>query len=296
MKNFNAQFTAIAKTLTVSNLAKEMMNYKKSLTFIGLITSSALALSSNPAQAFSFNPASTGTSADLGTCSALGGTFKGLSAAKIPSCTTADGFTLEAAPTGKNLQGKEVGGIHGVGVSGKINSPTYVADPVAGEIDNGESIKLTLPNPGDVLKNIGLSFLYQPGVFADKVFEKAKITTDTGLSGFLTVTGNTSATWSFLGGGAVTNLSPSTGNGGGYYNIDNPFGDAVFSYLTLTPESYTVDFYGFTIKAVSTNSDFALAHATAAARSVPEPTALAGLGLIGGLLLVSRRRQVNKAS
>ena len=295
MKNFNAQFTAIAKTLTVSNLAKQMMNYKKSLTFIGLITSSALALSSNPAQAFSFNPASVGTSADLGTCVGLGGSFKGLSGAKTPSCKTADGFKLEAAPTGKNLQGKEVGGIHGVGVSDKVYIPTYVADPVHGEIDNGESIKLTLPNPGDVLKNIGLSFLYQPGVLADKVFEKAKIMTDTGLSGFLTVTGNTSATWSFNG-GAVTNLSPSTGNGGGYYNIDNPFGDAVFSFLTLTPFTYTTDAYGKAIQAVSTNSDFALAHATAAARSVPEPTALAGLGLIGGLLLVSRRRQVNKAS
>lgn len=296
MKNFNAQFTAIAKTLTVSNLAKQMMNYKKSLTFIGLITSSALALSSNPAQAFSFNPASVGTSADLGTCSGLGGSFKGLSAAKMPTCKTADGFTLEAAPKGKNLQGKEVGGIHGVGVSDKVYSPTYVADPVHGEIDNGELIKLTLPKAGDILKNIGLSFLYQPGVLADKVFEKATITTNTGLVGYLTVTGNTSATWSFLGGGAVTNLSPSTGNGGGYYNIDNPFGNAIFSSLTLTPFTYIKDASGNAIQAVSTNSDFALAHATAAARSVPEPTALAGLGLIGGLLLVSRRRQVNKAS
>lgn len=286
----NKQFTATAISLTVSNLAKEMMNYKKSLAFIGLITTS-VTLSSNPAQAFSFNPASTGTSANLGTCSSLGGSFKGLSASKMPTCKTADGFTLEAAPTGKNLQGKEVGGIVGVGVSDKVKKPIYVADPVRGEIDFAESIKLTLPNPGDVLKNIGLSFLYQPGVFADKVFEKAKITTDTGLFGYLTVTGNTSATWSFAGGGAVTNLSPSTGKGGGYYNIDNPFGDAIFSSLTLTPFSYTTDFYGKSIEALSTNSDFALAHATAVTKAVPEPTALAGLALVGGLLLATRRRK-----
>jgi hypothetical protein len=287
----NKQFTATAISLTVSNLAKEMMNYKKSLAFIGLITSSALTLSSNPAQAFSFNPASTGTSANLGTCSSLGGSFKGLSDSKMPTCKTADGFTLEAAPIGKNLQGKQVGGIVGVGVSDKVKKPTYVADPVHGEIDYGESIKLTLPNPKDVLKNIGLSFLYQPGVFGDKVFEQAKIVTDTGLTGYLKVTGNTSATWSFAGGGAVTNLSPSTGHGGGYYNIDNPFGNEQFTFLTLTPVTYVTDFYGKSIEALSTNSDFALAHATAVTKAVPEPTAIAGLGLVGGLLLATRRRK-----
>ena len=277
----NKQFTAIAKSLTVSNLAKEMMNYKKSLAFIGLITSSALALSSNPAQAFSFNPAFTGTSANLGTCSSLGGSFTGLSASKMPSCKTADGFTLEAAPTGKNLQGKKVNGIIGVGVSGN----KVVRDVVAGEIDYGESIVLTLPNPKDVLTSIGLSFLYRPNVFADKVWEGARITTDTGLEGILTVTGNTSATWSFLG-GLVTNLSPSSNKGGGYYDIANPFGNAKFDFLTLTPFTYDlVD------QKSSANSDFALAHATAVAKAVPEPTAIAGLAIVGGLLLTTRRRK-----
>lgn len=271
----NKQFTAIAKSLTISNLAKEMMNYKKSLAFIGLITSSALALSSNPAQAFNFN-----TSTDLGSCSALAGPFtsSGLSSTTIKSnCKTDDGFTLTANPQGKELQGKKVNGIIGVGVSG--NKP--VRDVVGGEINYGESIVLTLPNPGDVLKSIGLSFLYRPGVFADTVWEAAKITTNTGLEGILKVTSKDTASWSFAG-GLVTNLSPSKGNGGGYYDIANPFGNARFDFLTLTPITYDS-----VAKNSSANADFALSHAT----SVPEPTAIAGLGLVGGLLLATRRRK-----
>jgi hypothetical protein len=271
----NKQFIAIAKSLTVSNLAKEIMNYKKSFTFIGLITSSALALSSNPAQAFNFN-----TSTDLGSCSALAGPFTGsLSSYTTPTCNTADGFTITAAPTGKTLQGKEVNDVIGVGVSGK----KPVRDVVGGEINYGESIQLTLPNPGDVLKNIGLSFLYRPGVFADTVWEAARITTNTGLEGILTVTGKDTAIWNFAG-GLVTNLSPSKGNGGGYYDIANPFGNAKFDFLTLTPVTYDS-----VAQNSNANSDFALTHA--AAKSVPEPTTLAGLGLIGGLLLATRRRK-----
>ncbi|MBW4568856.1 MAG: PEP-CTERM sorting domain-containing protein [Tolypothrix carrinoi HA7290-LM1] len=270
----NKQFTATAISLTVSNLAKEMMNYKKSFAFIGLITSSALALSSNPAQAFNFN-----TSTDLGSCSALAGPFtsSGLSSTTIkPNCKTADGFTITPNPEGKELQGKKVGGIVGVGVSGK----KPVRDVVGGEIDYGESIVLTLPNPGDVLKNIGLSFLYRPGVFADQVWEAARITTNTGLEGILKVTGKDTASWSL--GGTVTNLSPSKGNGGGYYDITNPFANARFDFLTLTPVTYDS-----VAQNSSANSDFALTHATA----VPEPTAIAGLGLVGGLLLATRRRK-----
>jgi len=277
----NKQFTAIAKTLSVSNLAKEMMNYKKSLAFIGLITSSTLALSSNPAQAFNFT-----THTDLGACSTLVDSFSpsGVSLSKLPNCKTADGFTITPAPEGKQLQGKTVNKINGVGVSGVV--PSDPIDAVRGEVDYKESIELTLPNPGDVLKSIGLSFLYQPGVFADKVYEAVKIKTDTGLEGILKVTGNASASWSYLSGAvsSVTNLSPSTGKGGGYYDITNPFGNAKFDFLTLTPVTYDSVAYNS-----SANSDFALTSATA--KSVPEPTTLAGLGLVGGLLLATRRRK-----
>jgi hypothetical protein len=271
----NKEFTATAKSLTVSNLTKEMMNYKKSFAFIGLITSSALALSSNPAQAFNFN-----TSTDLGSCSALAGPFtsSGLSSTTIkPNCKTGDGFTITPNPEGKELQGKKVNGVIGVGVSGKKPA----RDVVGGEIDYSESIVLTLPNPGDVLKSIGLSFLYRPGVFADTVWEAAKITTNTGLEGILKVTGKDTASWSF-GSGLVTNLSPSKGNGGGYYDIANPFGNEKFDFLTLTPDTYDS-----VAKTSNANSDFALTHAT----SVPEPTAIAGLGLVAGLLVATRRRK-----
>ncbi len=274
----NKQFTATAISLTVSNLAKEMINYKKSFAFIGLITSSALALSSNPAQAFNFN-----TSTDLGSCSALAGPFtsSGLSSTTIkPNCKTADGFTITPNPIGKELQGKKVNGVIGVGVSG--NKP--VRDVVGGEINYGESIVLTLPNPGDVLKNIGLSFLYRPGVFADTVWEAARITTNTGLKGILTVTGKDTASWTFAG-GLVTNISPSKGNGGGYYDIANPFGNAKFDFLTLTPVTYNS-----VAQNSNANSDFALTHA--AAKSVPEPTAIAGLALVGVLVATRRRKAI----
>lgn len=274
----NKQFTAIAKTLSVSNLAKEMMNYKKSLAFIGLITSSTLALSSNPAQAFNFT-----THTDLGTCSTLVDSFSpsGIDQSKLSNCKTADGFTITPAPEGKQLQGKTVNSINGVGVSGVV--PSDPIDAVRGEVDYKESIKLTLPNPGDVLKSIGLSFLYQPGVFADKVYEAVKIKTDTGLEGILKVTGNASASWSYLS-DAVKNISPSTGKGGGYYDITNPFGNAKFTSLILSPFSDPK-----VSQISSANSEFALSHATA--KSVPEPTTLAGLGLVGGLLLATRRRK-----
>jgi hypothetical protein len=265
-----------------------MMNYKKSFAFIGLITSS-IALSSNPAQAFNLT-----TGINSGSCSALTAPFTGnLSTATLPTCTTDDGFTIKAAPTGKQLQGKKVNGIIGVGVSGTSqDDPT---DAVKGEVDYRESIKLTLPNPKDVLTNIGLSFLYQPGVFSDKVNEAVKITTDTGLEGILKVTGNASATWSFLGGGLVTNLSPSTNQGGGYYNIDNPFGNLKFTSLTLSPLTYNISSNNQSLGLEdSANSDFALTHASA--KSVPEPTAIAGLGLVGGLLLATRRRKLSRVS
>ena len=277
----NKQFTAIAKFVTVSDLAKEMMNYKKSLAFIGLITSSTLALSSNPAQAFNFT-----TKTDLGTCSTLVDSFSpsGVDQSKLSNCKTADGFTLTPGPEGKQLQGKTVNKVNGVGVSGVVPSDTI--DAVHGEVDYKESIKLTLPNPGDVLTSIGLSFLFQPKVFADQVYEAVKIKTDTGLEGILKITGNASATWSYLSNAvsSVTNISPSTGKGGGYYDITNPFGNARFDFLTLTPVTD-----GSVAFNSSANSDFALTHATAT--SVPEPTTLAGLGLVGGLLLATRRRK-----
>jgi hypothetical protein len=298
----NNQFTAIAKSLTVSNPAKEMMNYKKSLAFIALITSSALTLSSNPAQAFNFTT-------EANTCSTA-----------ASSGYTNDGFKLTAGATDgrtaalacKTVADKGIiddnyeGKVTGIGVTtkGLTSANVNVKDEVPGEIGIKEYIDLVFPNskPG-ILKSLDLSFLYQPNEFGDKVFEIAAVSTDNSAltgQGTLRVTGNNSAVWSWLGGSQnITAKSNSTDGtksiqGGGWYSIDNPFGNTVLKSLRLTalPGSKTSNTNTTDNKLSqysNANSDFSLVGAQL--KSVPEPTAIAGLGLVGGLLLATRRRK-----
>lgn len=274
------------------------MNFKQASALVGLIASSTLALSTAPAQAAAFNFTS---KTGLGTCAPLAGPFGNnnpninLSLSTAANCQTADGFKLQAGPSGKVLQGKIDNNVIGVGVSG--TSASDPVDAVKAEIDNGEFLKLSLPGAG-VLNALGLSFLYQPGVKFDSVFEAARVVTDTGLEGILTVTGNTSATWSFAG-GSVVNLSPSTDSGGGYYNILNPFGNNVLSWIQLSPitRTMTAQMGNNGPRPIGpediANSDFALTSAKATVAAVPEPTTLVGLGLVGGLLMASRRRKAS---
>jgi hypothetical protein len=292
----NKQFTAIAKSLTVSNLAKEMMNYKKSLAFIGLLTSSALALSSNPAQAFNFTT-------ELNTCSAAALTGYTSDGFKLTAGTT-DGRT--AALACKTVADKNKvddgykGNVTGIGVTASVK------DQVPAEIGIKEYIDLLFPNskPG-ILNSLDLSFLYQPGEFADKVFEIAAVSTDNSTltgQGTLRVTGDNSAVWSWLGGSQnITAKSNSTDNnrsiqGGGWYSINNPFGNTVLKSLRLTalPGSKTSNTNTPDSKLSqysNANSDFSLVGAELKSVTVPEPTTLAGLGLVAGLLLTTRRRK-----
>jgi PEP-CTERM motif len=100
----------------------------------------------------------------------------------------------------------------------------------------------------------------------------------------------------------VVNVSPSTGSGGGYYNILNPFGNNVFSWIKLSPvtRTMTAPMGNNGPQAIGpedrANSDFALTSAKATVAVVPEPTTLAGLGLISGLLMASRRRKASPVS
>ncbi len=291
MKNLSKKFTVLAKTLIVSNVAT-MMNYKKSLAFIGLITSS-IALSSNPAQAFNFTT-------EANTCPTAAS--KGY---------TNDGFQLLAGGTKATLACKTVidkastddgyvGSVTGIGVNSNN-------DKAPGEIGILEYIDVIFPKVG-ILKSLDLSFLYQPGEFSDKVYEVAAVSTDqnklTG-QGTLRVTGNNSAVWSWLGGSQnITAKSNSTdGNksiqGGGWYSINNPFDNIQLGKLTLKalPGSKTSNAYNpdGTVSLLSNqNSDFALVGAKLA--SVPEPTAIVGLGLVGGLLVATRRRKLSRVS
>jgi hypothetical protein len=261
------------------------MNFKKVAGFVGLMAGSVLAVSTSPAQAFDLNSGSS-----VGTCAPLtGGYYTGpygqvISSATAGSCTTNDGFTL-TANTGSVLQGKTVGGVKGVGIT------TNPADPLTdtpGEIDNSEALSLTHAT-GGIFNYIDLSFLYQPGVYSDEVFEVASIVANDGTAGILRITGNSTAQW-IVGGvvQAVTALSNSVEGAGGRYRVFNPFGDKFLTSLTLTavqqpgvPGNYQ-------------NSDYGLVGAQL--KSVPEPTTLAGLSIVGGLLVASRRRKANAVS
>ncbi len=269
------------------------MNCKKVSAFVSVIAGSALALSTSPAQAFNFT-----TGSNLGNCSALAGPFySGLYNQQIsnfttPSCTTGDGFTLTA--TGGPLQGKIVNDVIGVGITKNAN------DPAPGEVNTGEELNLLLPGTGGILQSLGLSFMYRPGVFADRVYEVAAAVSDTNLTGTLRITSPTTALWNVAGLGIVDQIvnavSGSNPDGGGWYNIVNPFGNSSLSSLVLKPipGSTTADPYNPTNEWLNSfeNSDFSLVSAEVKSSSIPEPGTLAGLALVGGLLAASRRRQV----
>ncbi|MBE9010992.1 PEP-CTERM sorting domain-containing protein [Pseudanabaenaceae cyanobacterium LEGE 13415] len=209
---------------------------------------------------------------------------------------TVNGFTLSATDNSnpanpRNITQKNVNGFLGLGVRNGENP-----DPSGGEIDFNEILNVGFGR-ALTLKSLDLSFLYQPGVFADKVFEVALVKATGGIqTGKLRVTGNTTAVWeSPTGFGSVLNLSPSTKRGGGSYRITNPFGDDKITGFSLTALKVRSDdptqacSSGRKCPSGSDNSDFALT-----AVQVPEPTTVAGLGLVG-LLAFARRRTAVKA-
>jgi PEP-CTERM motif len=256
-------------------------------TGIGLMVCGAIALAATPARAFNFT---SGTS--LGSCNLLVDnlsvphfTAKLDDTTNVNTCTTADGFTLTAAqPSSSYLQGKKVDEATGVGISG----PT--SDFVPGEINKGELLDVVL-DKASIIKSIDLSFLYRPGVFADKVFEIAGITANGSVSGKLTVTGATSATWTL--GGTVINIDPSKNGQSGWYRILNPFANLSVSNLTFAaitnPNYPNVSANSFE------NSDYSLVGIEKVV-AVPEPGtvgALLGMGVLGSL--ATRRRNKKSA-
>lgn len=257
------------------------MKLQKITAYVGLVAGSVLALSSTPAQAFSFNSGS-----DLGSCSAV--PLEKLAAdeassSTISSCETADGFLLEAGPNGAKLTTKQVNGVKGTGV--------YFHSSAAGEgsqqeIDHGESLTLSVLKGPSVLKSLDLAFLYKKGnynvAFGDIVNEVAQVTAG-GITGTLKVLSDTTAEWKW---GdilqTINAVSPSNSTGGGWYSIANPFGDAKVDTVVLTSSTETGTSHKY--------SDFALVGAT-----VPEPATIAGLGLVAGALFTARRRKNRNA-
>lgn len=255
------------------------MNKQFSLSLAGIVATGAIVAFQPTANAASF------TAQDAVNAGCVGTT----------SCTV-NGFTLSATDTSspanpRNITQKTVNGFLGLGVA---NGTT--PDPSGGEIDLNEILNVGFGR-SLTLKYFDLSFLYQPGVFNDAVFEVALAKATGGTqTGKLRVTGNTSAVWeSTDGSGTVVNLSPSVKRGGGSYRILNPFGDDKITGFSLTALRVRSDdptqtcSSGRKCPSGAQNSDFALS-----AVQVPEPTTVAGLGLVS-LLAFARRRTVAKA-
>lgn len=264
------------------------MNFKTASACVSLIASSVLAVSTAPAFAGSFN-----FTKNPGTCA--GG------AASL----TLNGFQLIA--NGGQLECKTVvdnsladdgfaGPVTGIGVTGN-------PDDVPGEIGPNpiESIDLILPSQG-VLKSLDLSFLYQPGVFSDEVFEVMAAIPDTAASqqGTLKITGNQTAVWTWgnvsqtiqANSSSTDGSAPGTFVGGGWYSILNPFNGLSLNKVTLLP----VPQEGPNPRSFR-NSEFALVGAevetSRVPERVPEPATLAGLGLVAASVAASRRRKTS---
>ncbi|MDY6786462.1 MAG: PEP-CTERM sorting domain-containing protein [Cyanobacteriota bacterium] len=272
------------------------MKLHNSLTGISLIATAAIGLSTAPAQAFNFN-----TGEKLGTCDVLvDNVTKPLFKAfidetdDVSTCTTEDGITLSATQPGDGfLQGKKVDDIVGIGVS--VPDP----GPVPGEIQFGEELVAEL-GTASIIESISLGFLYLDGEFHDLVNEIAKIEAKgadgTSKMATLTVTGETTAEWLVDGVAmdSVINIDPSVEPEGGAYEISNPFGDdfLVSSLLFTAPDQPGIE--------KPRDSDYSLLSIDATAPgdtggpTVPEPTTLLGLGVVGGLMASARRRKSSR--
>ncbi|MBD3563401.1 hypothetical protein H6S82_31860, partial [Planktothrix sp. FACHB-1355] len=218
---------------------------------------------------------------------------------QIPKCETDDGFKLEAG--GGLMQGKYFkdrsavddgfqGNVKSVGVS---NGEPFNPDIPAG-INFGEYIDLTLPEGGGILKSLDLGALYPLGEFGQQVYEIAAAAPNiSGIAGTLTIKDKSTAVWSWMDGSreikAISNSTDRKSDiqGGGWYSISNPFADTFLTSLRLAPVSQP----GVPPLSVQ-NSDFGLVGAEF--EKVDEPTAFAGLALVGAFLMNVCRRKARK--
>ena len=131
-----------------------------------------------------------------------------------------------------------VGGVFDRKAGGTVTGTGIAVGYVGGEIDgSGESIVFTF-SEASVITSLDLTYLFQSPNHEDAANEAARIRArsgDTVLEGILQVADSTSATWSFVGGGAVTTISVPTMAGEGWFSVANPFGDLGIDSLEPPP-------------------------------------------------------------
>ena len=177
-----------------------------------------------------------------------------------------DGVQTTVTSTPNPLQRKTVNGVTAIGIN-KGN--------VSGEIDGNEKMKFAF-DQGMIIDEITIAFLFDDGQFGDQPAEVARISTDQ-LTGILSVTGPTTATWT--ANGTVQNLSVATERGAGVWRV---FGEDLFGGAITTLELSSGNPGN-----KARHGDFSFV--SLGGTVIPAPGSVALLGM-GGLLAARRRR------
>ncbi len=179
-------------------------------------------LASSAAQALSYDASTMGTSAPAG---------------------------MSFSATGGDLGLKSRAGYTVLGVTG---------GKAGNEIDLGESLTLTLDNPGMITKLV-IGLLFDGPEYNDPLETALISITTAGAPAWftLTATGMTSATWSDPS-VLVKNLSPASSGKGAVWELVNPFGSAQVSSITFTTGGVGSDFGLVSVNVPDTASTISL--------------------------------------
>ena len=126
-----------------------------------------------------------------------------------------DGVDIDVDASPRPFKPKTVNGDTAVGIAGGA---------VDAEIDNDEYILFTFSQPV-LVSELSVAHLFTDGNFGDIVDETALITTD---AGSFTLVADTATTGIWSGLGSLTNVSPGTESGSGYWMTQTVQGSSIF--------------------------------------------------------------------